>query len=271
MPRPDLDAYLQRIGYSGERAATLEVLRAIHGRHAQTIAFENLNPFLAWPVPLDLASLEQKMVHGGRGGYCFEQNQLLAHMLAGIGFKVRGLGARVLWNAPEGTVTARTHMLLAVDLAEGRYIADVGFGGQTPTAPLRLEPDIEQPTPHEPYRLVRAGEDYVLQTHVGRQWKPMYRFSLHEQLAPDYEVTNWYLANHPESRFVRNLVVARPAADRRYALLNREFAVHFLDGRSEQRTLASAAELRELLEEVFLLALPDSPELDAGLRKIVEA
>jgi len=35
-------------------------------------------------------------------GYCFEQNLLLSHVLNGLGFKVSGLAARVLWNAPEG-------------------------------------------------------------------------------------------------------------------------------------------------------------------------
>ena len=37
-------------------------------------------------------------------------------------------------------------MLLRVDLAEGSYIADVGFGTAL-TAPLRLEALIEQQTP----------------------------------------------------------------------------------------------------------------------------
>jgi hypothetical protein len=32
---------------------------------------------LGRPPKLDLASLQQKMIEGGRGGYCFEQNMLL--------------------------------------------------------------------------------------------------------------------------------------------------------------------------------------------------
>ena len=42
----DLDGYFQRIGYTGERRATLDTLRAIHARHPEAIAFENLNPLL---------------------------------------------------------------------------------------------------------------------------------------------------------------------------------------------------------------------------------
>src|SRR5262245_12466747 len=112
----DIDAYFQRIGYSGERTPTLDTLRAIHVRHPEAIPFENLNPWLGWPVRLDAPSLEQKLVRDGRGGYCYEHNLLLIHVLKAMGFQVMGLAARVLWNAPEGTVTARTHMLLLVDL-----------------------------------------------------------------------------------------------------------------------------------------------------------
>ncbi|MEI4902561.1 arylamine N-acetyltransferase, partial [Klebsiella pneumoniae] len=78
----------------------------------ESIPFENLDPLLRRPMRLDAASLEQKLVRGGRGGYCFEQNLLLRHALEGIGFTVAGLAARVVWNQPEGAILPRTHMLL---------------------------------------------------------------------------------------------------------------------------------------------------------------
>jgi N-hydroxyarylamine O-acetyltransferase len=90
----DLDAYFQRIGYSGECSPTLEALQAIHQHHAEAIAFENLNSFLQQPVPLDLKSLQQKLIHEGRGGYCFEQNLLLGSILSALCFQVTNLAAR---------------------------------------------------------------------------------------------------------------------------------------------------------------------------------
>jgi N-hydroxyarylamine O-acetyltransferase len=264
----DLDAYFERIRYAGDRSPALDTLRVIHLRHTEAIPFENLNPFLGWPVPLDAQSLQDKIVRNGRGGYCFEQNALLNHALAALGFRVTGLAARVLWNAPDGAVARRSHMLLRVDLAEGSYIADVGFGGQTPTGPLRLETDAEQPTPHEPFRLTRVGAEYVLEAKIGGAWKRLYRFDLREELLPDYEVMNWYLSNHPNSRFVTGLIAARPAPRRRYALYNNEFAVHDLNGKTERRLLATAAELREALQDAFQVKLPDAPELDAALERV---
>src|SRR5215813_4134219 len=98
----DLDAYFGLIGYSGSRAPTLETLRGIHLRHALTIPFENLDPFLRRPVRLDLASLQNKLLRDRRGGYCFEHNVLFKAALDALGFQVTGLAARVLWNLPEG-------------------------------------------------------------------------------------------------------------------------------------------------------------------------
>jgi N-hydroxyarylamine O-acetyltransferase len=265
----DLDAYFRRIGHTGERAPKLETLRAIHLRHAEAIAFENLNPLLGWPVRLDTAALQQKLVRDGRGGYCFEQNLLLSRVLEALGFEVSGLAARVLWNAPEGAVTPRSHMLLRVDLGEQPYLVDAGFGVLTPTGPLRLEPDTEQVTPHEPYRLMGSGGDFVMQAKLGGEWKALYRFDLQQQFLPDYELTNWYLANHPDSHFVTGLIAARPAPDRRYALRNNELAVHYLGGRTERWVLTSATQLRAALECAFRLSLPRAPELDATLERLV--
>ena len=267
----DLDGYFERIGYTGGRSPTLATLRAIHLRHAQAIPFENLNPLLKRPVRLDPPSLYQKLVIDGRGGYCFEQNLLLSHALQGLGFEVRWLAARVLWNAPEHAVMPRSHMLLLITLDDTPYIADTGFGGLTLTGPLRLEPDIEQTTPHEPFRLTRTGDEFFLQAQFGGTWRTLYRFGLQEQFLPDYEVTNWYLSNHPESRFVTQLIAARPDSDRRYALLDNELAVHHVNGPTERRLLGSAAELQETLRTLFHVRLPDTPDLEAALTRIIAA
>ncbi|GAB3914732.1 arylamine N-acetyltransferase [Larkinella knui] len=266
----DLDAYFRRIGYAGERTPTLETLRALQRLHTETIAFENLNPLLGLPVLLDIDSLQQKMVHTGRGGYCFEQNHLLSHVLKALGFRVRGLAARVLWNVPEGEVKAISHKLLNVEVGDDSFLVDVGFGGLSPTGPLLLELDTVQTTPHEPFRLIESSEELVVQAQVKDEWKSLYRFTLREHLLPDYEVFSWYLCTNPNSYFINNLAVARSTADRRYGLRNTVFTTHHLGGESEQRDLASVAEIRSVLEEVFLLTLPDVTTLDSVLQRLID-
>lgn len=266
----DLDAYLRRIGYDGDRAPTLRTLREIHLAHAQHIPFENLDPLLRRPMQLDAAWLQHKLVHERRGGWCFEQNWLLRHALHALGFRTTGLAARVMWNMPEGTITPRGHKLMLVHLDEDAYVADVGFGGLTMTAPLRLEPDVEQPTPHEPFRLVRSDEFHVMQARIGDAWKPLYRFTLEEQQLPDYEVSSWFLCSHPRSHFLSGLIVARPAPEGRYALHNATLTTYHRDGRIERHTIGDAAELREVLDRTFGITAPDGLE-DAWERVIAPA
>lgn len=265
----DLEAYFERIRYSGSAAANLETLTAIHLQHPQSIPFENLNPLLRWPVRLDAQSLQQKLVRDKRGGYCFEQNLLLSHALRQLGFRVRGLAARVLWNAPQGTVTPRGHMLLLIDLDGHPFIADVGFGGLTLTSPIRLQVGVDLNTPHETVRLSESGDAFLMEARIGSEWKSLYQFDLQEQLLPDYEVTSWYLSNHPSSHFVTGLIAARPDPDRRYALRNNELAVHHMNGATDRQVLTSAAALRATLEDTFRVTVPDGPELEAALERVV--
>jgi N-hydroxyarylamine O-acetyltransferase len=263
----DLDAYFSRIGYGGPRAATLDVLREIHRLHPQAIAFENLDPLLGRPVGLGTAAIQQKLVHDRRGGWCFEQNLLLGHALTALGFRVGGLAARVVYNAAAGTLTPRGHMLLRIELDGRPLIADVGFGGLTMTGPLRLTADIEQATPHEPFRLIADGGEFIAEARIQDRWTPLYRFGLEPHHLVDYQVTNWYLSHNPISHFLTTLVVARPDDDRRYALRNDLLSTYHRDGRIERRTLAPD-EIHRVLETEFRLRVPPGPELTAAFLRV---
>ncbi len=264
-PSIDLNAYLHRVGCTAAVAPDLPTLRALVAAHVASIPFENLNPLLGRPVELDLAALQQKMVHDGRGGYCFEQNLLFAGVLRTIGFDVSGLIARVLWGQPEDAVTAQTHMLLRVELDGASWLADVGFGGQVLTGALRLQADIEQDTGHELFRLVMVDGDWRMQALMHGQWRSLYRFDLRPSQPVDYVVANHYVSTHPASRFVSNLIAARTTADRRLSLLNHEFTVRRMDREPERHTLRDGKEIRRVLEREFLLRLPDYAGLDPRL------
>ncbi len=266
----NVDGYFKRIGYTGSTDVTLETLRSIHLRHAQSIPFENLNPFLRIPVVLDIDSLYQKLVLDGRGGYCFEHNLLLAEVLKALGYSVKGLGARVLWNIPEGIVTARGHMLLLVEIGHEYFIADVGFGGLTLTAPLALKPNLEQDTPHEKFKLMQSANDYVLQAKVQGAWKRIYSFGLQENFLIDYEVTSWYLSNHPSSHFVTGLIAALPFEKGRHTLRNNDFATHYLDGSHERKRFDNVTDLRFTLETTFGIRLPQISSIDSSLERIIQ-
>jgi len=262
----DLDAYFARIGYSGFSSPTLETLRHLAVLHPTSIAFENLDPLMKRPVRLDLPSLEQKLVNELRGGYCYEHNTLFEAVLRQLGFLVSSHAARVQWNASDGQVRARTHMVLRVDLPEGPHIADTGFGLLTLTAPLRLQADVEQATPHGLHRFVRVGEDYELEVKLVNGWAPIYQLSLHEQAPADWEVANWFTSTHPRSIFTNSLMAARPAGDLRYALLNYTLKIYHPDGNIDRHTVGTLPELASTLENYFRILLPNGhDEIFLGL------
>ena len=263
-----VDRYLARIAYHGDCAPTLATLQAIVACHTESIAFENLTPLTGAAVPLEAAALEEKMVAGRRGGYCFEHNLLLCDALQQVGFRTVGLAARVVWNRPEGPgIPPRTHMLVRVELDDGSYLVDAGFGGLTLTGVLRLEVDAPQCTPHGPFRLVAAhlfddgagppqsDGELQLQALLGSQWRPLYQFSLQPQQRIDFEVANWFVSTSPKSLFVQHLMAARPTPDRRFALMDNILSVHHNDGPSERAVQASVRALEISLERDFLLDL----------------
>jgi N-hydroxyarylamine O-acetyltransferase len=107
-----------------------------------------------------------------------------------------------------------------------------------------------------------------MESRIEGTWKALYSFDLQAQALADYEMANWYLCNHPDSHFLSTLVAARAAHDCRHALRNNELVVHFPDGRRERRTLAGAAELRQVLRDVFCVRVPDWPELDDAFERL---
>ena len=208
-------------------------------------------------------------MRSGRGGYCYEHNLLFMHVLKALGFAVAGSRRPRASGRAGGRRSRRAPICCCASISTGRrHIADVGFGGTTLTAPLCLDCDGAQRTAHEPFRLMRAGDEFVLQAEIGGSWRSLYRFDLQEQFLPDYEIVNWYQCTSPNSYFTANLMAARPVPGARYALRNAELSVHHLDGRSERRVLRTPAELRDTLAGTFGLTLANAAGLDALLTRL---
>jgi N-hydroxyarylamine O-acetyltransferase len=255
-----LDDYLARIGFDGAARPDLATLTAIHAAHVNAIPFEGVDPLLRCPVKLDLASVQQKLVDGRRGGYCYEQNALLKAALETIGFHVTGLGARVRWNAPaDSPLGPRTHMLLKVDLPDGPYLADAGFGACVLDAPLRLAIDVEQPTAMGTYLLTEAGGLFSLHAKQPAGWRTAYVFDLQPQLQSDYELGSWFTSTSPSVPFTNSLILERVSHDRRYKLVNRRLTIEARDGQhAGERIIDSVDALRDVLDEVFNV-MPPAP------------
>ena len=257
----DLDRYFERIGFAGEARPDLASLTALHALHVAAIPFEALDPLVGRPVSLGLDALQAKLVASRRGGYCFEQNTLFKAVLEAIGFSVTGLGGRVVWMSPPGApLGARTHMVLRVDLEDGPWLADVGFGAQLLDAPLRLEVGREQATPMGCWRLQQEGDFLVLAARQDDGWRRAYAFDFAPQLPADYALANWFTSTSPQVPFTNTLILERLTPEARHNLVGLRLSERRCDGTRTERVLADAAELATALEEVFGIEPPIAAE-----------
>ncbi|EMF8905225.1 arylamine N-acetyltransferase, partial [Salmonella enterica] len=192
-----------------------------------------------------------------RGGYCFELNGLFERALRDIGFNVRSLLGRVILSHP-ASLPPRTHRLLLVDVEDEQWIADVGFGGQTLTAPLRLQAEIAQQTPHCEYRLMQEGSTWILQFRHHEHWQSMYCFDLGVQQQSDHVMGNFWSAHWPQSHFRHHLLMCRHLPDGgKLTLTNFHFTRYHQGHAVEQVNVPDVPSLYQLLQQQFGLGVND--------------
>jgi N-hydroxyarylamine O-acetyltransferase len=267
----ELGAYLDRIGADGAGAPSLESLRAIVAAHTAAIPFENIGPLLGQPPKLDIASLQDKLVARRRGGYCHEHSLLLRAALRSLGFSVTSRLGRVVRTMPVDAPAPVGHQMLRVELPEGAFHVDAGFGNVTPTAPLAWQPDAEQATPHETMRLRPHGAELVLEVKLGDAWEHMYRVLPQLVEDVDCEVSNWFTGAHPGSPFLNNLVAARPGpGGMRTTFFNGRLTIRRPHAEPERHMVDDAASYRAVLAEHFGLEV-DAAEAEALVRALDRA
>jgi arylamine N-acetyltransferase len=272
----DAAAYFARIGYRGAAEPTVETVHALVAAHNQSIPFENLDPLLGIPVAdLSAAALTDKLVHRRRGGYCYEHNGLMGYVLEELGFGVQRFAGRVVWMNPDGPLPAQTHQVLSVTVpaVDGPLLVDVGFGGQTLTSPIRLQPGPVQETRHEPYRIRERGDGYQLEAEIGDVWQPLYTFTTRPQPRIDLEIGSWYVSTHPNSHFVTGLTAALVTDDARWNLRGRNLAIHRA-GNTEKIRFDTAADVLDVLTDRFgidVAGLGARADVEARVNEVLDS
>ena len=252
------ESWLARIGYSGPLHPTLETLNAVILAHSHAISYETLDIMLQRPPKLDLPTLQAKMVSGGRGGYCFEQNMLFRAGLQSLGYRITSLQGRVVRGMAIDAPRPAIHMLLQVELPEGRYLVDVGFGNLAPTCALLLTPLVEQATPHELMRFVDVGGELTLQACLKSGWEHIYRVIPYPRFDGEYDIVNWYTGTYPDTPYQGNIIVARPGPNRtRITMYNSRVTVRDAEGRAEKRWLERDSDYHDVLRREFGLNMSD--------------
>lgn len=253
----DIEDYLERIGLESRPSADLAGLTAVHRAHLQAIPYENLDVQLGRPVTIERPAIFEKIVGRGRGGWCYEMNGLLGWALGELGFRVTRATGSVM-RVARGALSDGNHLVLKVELEEGLYLADVGFG-DGPLDPIALRPG----------SFTSHGFTYSLE-RVDREW---WRLSNHPDggapsfdfhLAPADEALlkrqcDW-LQTADESPFVQNAVCQRYIGDGLTILRGRVLR-RVTPGGSADTMIGDADEYLAVLRDVFGLDVPEAASL----------
>lgn len=246
-------AYLERINYGGDFAATRETLRAIHLSHVLTVPFENLDGYRGVPVSLESADLFAKIVTARRGGYCFELNGLFSLLLETMGFEVTRLIARVRYGAKPPY--PRSHQVLLVTIGGEPWLVDVGFGGNGLLEPMPLEAGAEIRQHSETFKLMSADDgEYLLQCRVHGEWESLYSFTMEVCQPINYKYPNYFHSHSPESIFLQRRICTIPTTEGRKTLVDRTLSVR-RQGKTEKSSAESDADYARLLNDHFGIVL----------------
>lgn len=255
MPKPfDLDAYLGRINYAGPHTPTYDTVAGILKAHIASIPFESFDVLLGRPIRLDPEGLHAKIIAARRGGYCFEHASLMYAALEAIGFAPVRHSSRVVIFEPRHE-SVRQHMFLTAAIDGVTYVIDPGFGPFACPLPIPID-GTPVPTSAPTHRLLRDGNDWVLQiTRDGEQIQGWIS-TMEEEYPVDFEMMNYYIATHPASFFRHNILASTVTRDGRINVMNQDVNI-IRNGATELAHLPDRKALRTLVAEYFGFDLPE--------------
>jgi N-hydroxyarylamine O-acetyltransferase len=234
--------YCERVGLVWSPEArlqpTVELLFEVHTKQFLGIPFENLSVLLGSGVDVSVEGFLRKV--GGktsrRGGYCFEQNRLLAAVLLKLGFQVEMKQARVWLDDGETLrkpyLPLHSHACLIVrpDDVDRLYLCDVGFGRMFPVEPVPLVRDKPVENGWCQTELCCQMEETAFFAQemwtlwflnpITDAWVRAYSFDINARCDwVDAVPLNMFVQSHPESIFTQLLWVEAARADNSHLLL----------------------------------------------------
>ncbi|RDH26748.1 arylamine N-acetyltransferase 1 [Aspergillus welwitschiae] len=227
-----IDGYFRHIhvpdSYLRDQRPELDItfLSTLQSCHLSRVPYENLALHYAEnsSISLDVADIYGKVVVDRRGGYCMENNIFFYHVLRFFGFQVYLTGARLHRTGdsqPSGW-SGWEHSVNIVTLPDQqRYLVDVGYGGNGPTAPLPLTPNVtlrnlgtqevrlsydQKPNYHS---IQRNLWTYQFRNTGDQPWVSAYAFTEIEFTLRDFEVMNFFTSRSPDCFLTSRLLVVK--------------------------------------------------------------
>lgn len=261
---PDLERLLARIGLATPPAPDAAGLATVHRAYVAAMPYETIAIALEQQTPLDVELVAERVLAGGRGGYCFELNGLLAWLLEALGFRVERHEARVGAREEPGLTN---HLMLVVALPDGspeRWLADAGLGeGWLDPFPLR-----------EGVHASPGGLRWTLEREPGGWWIGHHAWGSFPGLSVAEEVValtafaphHERLSRANDSPFVQTFGAQRPQDDRITTLRARTLTEYGPEI-DERRLIDDEEELAATLRSTFAITL-DAEDTAALWRRV---
>ncbi|NWX50993.1 ARY2 protein, partial [Steatornis caripensis] len=274
----DIKEYFARISYRGSYdKLDVATLTDIFQHHIRAVPFENLSIHCGESIELDLEATYNKIVRKKRGGWCMENNHLLAWVLKTVGYDITLLGSKVYFPEYDAYTEEIDHLLLKVVLDDKCYIVDGGFGmAYQMWQPMELISGMDQPQTPGVFRFREESGVWYLEKVKRKQWVPnqsvstshnveeeacrqVYLFTLQPRDIEEFRACNARLQTAPDSLFVTKSICSLQTTDGIRALVGwklTEMKYNYKDNTDlvDIRILADE-EIEKTLKEKFSLTL----------------
>lgn len=254
----NLNAYLDRIAYDGPLGRDAATLVALHRAHLRAIPYENLDVHFGRPVTTAIPQIFDKIVSHRRGGWCYEMNGLFGWALSELGFNVTRCAGAVL-RETNGLEAVGNHLVLKVNLEEGVYLADVGFG-DGPIDPIFI---LSGPFVSHGFEFALSrleDDDWWRFHHHALGGAASFDFTLHAADEALLSERCLWLQSAAASPFVQNVVLQRFYANGVWQMRGRVLRKLTPSGKQDH-LIADASEYVGILSDVFALQLPEAAGL----------
>lgn len=247
-----LNLYLDRIGHPHKVKADIETLHSLTAAHIRTIPFENIDVQLQRSLSRDGDAIFDKLVTRRRGGWCYEQNGLLAWGLTEIGFDVTQFAGGVMRQS-RGDFALGNHLGLIVHLQDD-WLVDAGFGGSL-SSPILLEEGKQQQAPYM-ISLSKTDDDYwrFEENSGGAPFSFDFKPVAADESLLDSKLQ--WLRSDEQSPFVQNLVVQQRQGDIHLTLRGRIVTTLSSHGKRQER-IETPDQLVETIRDRFDLDVPE--------------
>lgn len=245
---PTRDRLLRRIGLTAAPAADAGGLRTLQRAYVSHVPFEDLAVQLGESRPLDPDALVERVLQGGRGGYCFEVNTVLQLLLEALGFGVERRQAIVGPRDAHAGGEPTNHLALVVQTPDGEAFVVEGGWGEGPLEPLPLAAGSATDGAFG-LHVERDGDGWwVAQHEYGSS--PGFRFGDAAATLADFAPHHERLSMTGDSPFKQTLLVQQPYDDKIVTLRARTLSVDG-PGRRERTILADEAAFAAALRDRF--------------------